>query len=46
MAEIEFSVLTRTCLQGRNLDEDALPRAIGAYPFDRNPTATKTDAWR
>ena len=29
MAEIEFSVLTRACLQGRKPDEDALPRAIG-----------------
>ena len=30
MAETEFSVLTRACLQGRNPDETALQRAINA----------------
>ena len=36
MAEIEFSVLTRACLQGRNPDETALQRAINAYEAERN----------
>ena len=36
MAEIEFSVLTRACLQGRNPDETALQRAINAYEVQRN----------
>ena len=31
MAEIEFSVLARACLKGRNPDEDALQRNISAY---------------
>ena len=35
MAEIEFSVLTRACLQGRNPDETALQRAINAYEVQR-----------
>ena len=37
MAEIEFSVLTRACLQGRNPDETALQRAINAYEVQRTP---------
>ena len=36
MAEIEFSVLTRACLKGRNPDETALQRAINAYEAERN----------
>ena len=36
MAEIEFSVLSRACLKGRNPDADALPRAITAYETRRN----------
>ena len=30
MAEIEFSVLVRACLRGRNADEDYLQRAVNA----------------
>ena len=37
MAEIEFSVLTRACLQERNADPDALARAINAYEVQRTP---------
>ena len=36
MAEIEFSVLSRACLKGRNPDADALRRAISAYETQRN----------
>ena len=36
MAEIEFSVLTRACLRGRNHDADALQRQITAYETERN----------
>ena len=36
MAEIEFSVLSRACLRGRNPDADALERAITAYETRRN----------
>ena len=36
MAEIEFSVLSRACLKGRNPDADALERAITAYETRRN----------
>ena len=36
MAEIEFSVLSRACLKGRNPDADALQRAITAYESQRN----------
>ena len=45
MAEIEFSVLTRACLQGRNPDETALQRAINAYEAERN-AAKATINWR
>ena len=45
MAEIEFSVLTQACLQGRNPDEDALQRAVGAYESERNATGA-TINWR
>ena len=45
MAEIEFSVLTRACLQGRNHDADALQRQITAYETERN-AAGVTINWR
>ena len=45
MAEIEFSVLTRACLQGRNPDETALQRAINAYEIQRNASKA-TINWR
>ena len=45
MAEIEFSVLTRDCLQGRHGDDMALARAISAYEARRN-TANATIDWR
>ena len=45
MAEIEFSVLTRACLKGRNPDETALQRAINAYEAERN-AAGATVNWR
>ena len=45
MAEIEFSVLTRACLQGRNPDETALQRAISAYEVQRNASKA-TINWR
>ena len=38
MAEIEFSVLARAYLKGRNPDEDALQRNISAYEAQRNST--------
>ena len=45
MAEIEFSVLTRACLQGRNPDAPALQRAIGVYEAERNAKGA-TINWR
>ena len=45
MAEIEFSVLTRACLQGRNPDADALQLHITAYETQRN-AAGATINWR
>ena len=45
MAEIEFSVLTRACLKGRNHDADALQRQITAYETERN-AAGVTINWR
>ena len=45
MAEIEFSVLTRACLKGRNPDADALQRQITAYETERN-AAGVTINWR
>ena len=38
MAEIEFSVLSRACLRGRNPDEDSLEQAINACVTERNAT--------
>ena len=45
MAEIEFSVLSRACLRGRNPDADALQRQITAYETERN-AAGVTINWR
>lgn len=45
MAEIEFSVLSRDCLQGRHGDEPALAAAITSYEARRN-TAKATIDWR
>ena len=45
MAEIEFSVLTRACLRGRNTDEDSLNRAVNVCVSERN-TAAATIDWR
>ena len=45
MAEIEFSVLARACLRGRNGDEDSLERAVDACVFERNATSA-TINWR
>ena len=45
MAEIEFSVLSRAGLKGRNPDTDALHRAITAYETRRN-TARIPINWR
>ena len=45
MAEIEFSVLARASVKGRNPDEDALRRNIGACEAGRNEAGT-TINWR
>ena len=45
MAEIEFSVLARACLRGRNGDEDSLEKAVDACVSERNRTAP-TINWR
>ena len=45
MAEIEFSVLARACLRGRNADEDSLEKAVNACVSERNATAA-TINWR
>ena len=39
MAEIEFSVLARACLRGRNGDEESLEKAVNACVPERNSTA-------
>ena len=39
MAEIEFSVLARACLRGRNGDGGSLERAVDACVFERNATS-------
>ena len=36
MAEIEFSVLARACLRGRNADADSLEKAVKACVSERN----------
>ena len=45
MAEIEFSVLTRACLKGRNPDAAALQRQITAYQAQRNAAGVGIN-WR
>ena len=45
MAEIEFSVLARSCLKQRLPDEDALRREVGASVAQRN-AAQITISWR
>ena len=45
MAEIEFSVLARACLKGRNPNEEALQKSIGVYEAERNGAAA-TINWR
>ena len=45
MAEIEFSVLARACLRGRNADEDNLERAVRTCVSERN-AAGATINWR
>ena len=45
MAEIEFSVLARACLKGRNPHEEALQRNISVYEAERNAAAA-TINWR
>ena len=45
MAEIEFSVLARACLRGRNGDEDTLQRAVTTCVTERN-AAGATINWR
>jgi len=36
MAGIEFSVLARACMRGRNADADSLESAVNACVTDRN----------
>ena len=45
MAEMEFSILARACLRGRNGDEDSLERAVNANVSERNATAAAIN-WR
>ena len=45
MAEIEFSVLARASLKGRNADEDALQRNISPCEAERNYARAKIN-WR
>ena len=45
MAEIEFSVLARACLRGRNADEDSLENAVNACVSERNAIGA-TINWR
>ena len=45
MAEIEFSVLARACLRGRNGDEDSLERAVSACVSERNEVGASIN-WR
>ena len=39
MAEMEFSVLARACLRGRNPDAESLERAVNANVSERNAAA-------
>ena len=43
MKEVEFSVLARDCLNGRNPGEEALHRAFGVYKTERNAAAATTN---
>ena len=45
MAEIEFSVLARACLRGRNGDENGLERAVSANVSERNAIGAAIN-WR
>lgn len=45
MAEMEFSVLARACLRGRNPDEESLERAVNAKVSERNEAAAAIN-WR
>ena len=45
MAEIEFSVLARAGLKGRNPNEDALHKNVRDYEAERN-AASATINWR
>ena len=45
MAEIEFSVLARACLRGRNAGEDNLNKAANACVSERNAIGATID-WR
>ena len=45
MAEMEFSVLARACLRGRNPDAESLKRAVNANVSDRNAKAAAIN-WR
>jgi len=45
MAEIEFSILARACLRGRNSDEESLEQAVNANVSERNNMAAIVN-WR
>ena len=45
MAEIEFSVLARACLRGRNDDAESLERAVDACVSERNASGAAIN-WR
>ncbi len=45
MGEIEFSVLARACLRGRNADGESLETAVDACVSERNTTASAIN-WR
>ena len=45
MAEIEFGILARACLRGRNADEDSLEKAVNVCVSERN-VAAATIEWR
>ena len=45
MAEIEFSVLARACLRGRNSDADSLEKAVNSNVVERYSTAAAIN-WR
>ena len=45
MAEMEFSVLARACLRGRNPDQDSLERAVNARILERKAAAAPIN-WR